>query len=136
MGSVFLFNSQASIGLPFDLNMPIGAVEIGLFLMSASLVAVAKAHPSSPPPILLQQVPSPTFPPLLSMFVDSPCQQGCPEERPDFNSPCGCEGMQCEWGRQECCGSVSPDVSMTCTDNSWLGFYIDTFCGFGYPCPE
>merc|ERR1712055_498964 len=117
------------------MSMIFTVAEIGFFLMSASMAAVSKGHSTLLPvemaPIL-EKVPSATFAPALETLT---FPQGCPADRPEFNSPCGANGEQCEYGKQECCGHVSPQVQMTCQDNSWLGFYVDTRCMFGIPCP-
>merc|ERR1711915_779476 len=77
-----------------------------------------------------------TFPP--------PCSQGrcipppeylCPEERPDFGSRCDLPPTTCYYGNQTCCGESSAEYVMKCADGEWNGFYIDTPCILGQPCP-
>merc|ERR1711936_34336 len=64
----------------------------------------------------------------------------CPEVRPEFNSPCRAdeEGLHCDYGTQECCGEVYPEISMECSYNVWIGYYVDTLCilGLAPPCPD
>merc|ERR1740137_68454 len=61
-------------------------------------------------------------------------EASCPTERPEFNSACE-EEMTCDYGSQECCGETSPVVTMECM-GTWVGYYIDTPCAFGIPCPD
>jgi len=77
-----------------------------------------------------------TFPP--------PCSQGrcipppeylCPEERPDFGSRCDLPPTTCYYGNQTCCGETSAEYVMECAGGEWNGFYIDTPCILGQPCP-
>eukprot|EP00092_Neocalanus_flemingeri_P009569 GFUD01010299.1.p1 GENE.GFUD01010299.1~~GFUD01010299.1.p1 ORF type:complete len:220 (-),score=41.95 GFUD01010299.1:75-734(-) len=74
-----------------------------------------------------------------SIFSPSP-KMGCPEERPEFNSPCGNDedGLHCDFGTIECCGETFPEISMECADGMWIGYYIDTLCilGLAPPCPD
>merc|ERR1712212_651044 len=65
---------------------------------------------------------------------------GCPDTRPGFNTPCqaGQEGLECEFGSQECCGVEYPEVILQCEDSTWVGYYVDTLCilGLAPPCPD
>ena len=58
---------------------------------------------------------------------------GCPADRPEFGSPCsaGQAGLSCDYGEQECCGEMYPEITMQCDGETWQGFYIDTLCGLG-----
>jgi len=58
---------------------------------------------------------------------------GCPQVRPDFNTDCrdGQEGLDCDYGEQECCGSKWPEIKMECRGNHWQGYYVDTICMIG-----
>merc|ERR1719334_1939954 len=66
--------------------------------------------------------------------------QKCPEERPNFNTPCefSQESVQCNFGTQECCGEIYPVVTMECNQGTWIGYYVDTLCllGLAPPCPD
>ena len=58
---------------------------------------------------------------------------GCPQVRPDFNTDCmdGQEGLDCDYGEQECCGEKFPEIKMECRSNQWQGYYVDTICMIG-----
>merc|ERR1719244_1132965 len=74
-------------------------------------------------------------------FLDRRCQckppplNSCPEEAPDFNTPCNVNSsLKCPYGENECCGKISPDREMVCTGGSWTGLFIDNSCLFGRAC--
>merc|ERR1719308_499704 len=54
---------------------------------------------------------------------------GCPDTRPGFNTPCQAdqEGLECEYGSQECCGVEYPEVNLQCEYGS------QECCGVEYP---
>ena len=59
--------------------------------------------------------------------------QTCPQTRPDFQTECSRvqEGLECDYGSQECCGEEYPQVKMQCASQQWQGYYVDTICMFG-----
>merc|ERR1711936_1299239 len=62
----------------------------------------------------------------------------CPDERPDFNTPCPAsqEGLTCHYGNQTCCGETSPEFVFDCSsEGTWAGYYVDTICILGGSCP-
>merc|ERR1719192_1613698 len=64
--------------------------------------------------------------------------QHCPPTRPDFQGACQAaqEGLECEYGRQSCCGVTYPEVKLSCVEGLWQGYYVDTVCMFsGHVCP-
>jgi len=68
------------------------------------------------------------------MLCPSP---NCPSETPGFNTACRTaeEGLSCEYGSQTCCGETLPAVVMECSQNTWVGYYVDTVCMLGGSCP-
>ena len=40
------------------------------------------------------------------------------------------EGLECEYGRQSCCGATYPEVKLSCVEGLWQGYYVDTVCMF------
>merc|ERR1711983_387041 len=69
----------------------------------------------------------------------SPAGQ-CPDERPELGTSCDqeLEGVTCDYGSQECCGQLYPEMTLECVDGQWQGYYIDTLCvlGLAPPCPN
>jgi len=61
----------------------------------------------------------------------------CPDERPEFGSNCSSsmDGRTCYYGNQTCCGERSAEYGMECGAGQWNGYYIDTVCILGLPCP-
>ena len=55
----------------------------------------------------------------------------CPESQPDLGSACDQEGLHCDYGSQECCGQLYPELSMQCDGGAWQGYYVDTLCVLG-----
>eukprot|EP00091_Calanus_sinicus_P022047 TRINITY_DN6816_c0_g1_i2.p1 TRINITY_DN6816_c0_g1~~TRINITY_DN6816_c0_g1_i2.p1 ORF type:complete len:120 (+),score=20.23 TRINITY_DN6816_c0_g1_i2:120-479(+) len=62
---------------------------------------------------------------------------GCPDKRPEFNSPClAVTELSCDYGTQTCCGRPLPQVMMTCKWGMWSEFYLETPCMTpGFLCP-
>merc|ERR1712013_410451 len=60
----------------------------------------------------------------------------CPEERPEFGSPCPHPDVTCYYGNQTCCGEVMARYQLECVGGRWRGFHIDTVCMIDPPpCP-
>ena len=43
--------------------------------------------------------------------------------------------LSCDFGSNTCCGETLPEVKLTCDGSIWKGYYVDTFCKLGRPCP-
>jgi len=77
--------------------------------------------------------------------VTSPCcpqwscqKPQCPPQRPEFNSECSSsqEGLECNYGKQTCCGEELPELVFNCDSGKWRGYHVDTVCMFnGGVCP-
>merc|ERR1712189_162907 len=60
----------------------------------------------------------------------------CPDEQPEFGASCSPEGLNCSYGAEECCGTTSPEIKIECgSEGLWKGYFVDTICHFGIPCP-
>ena len=57
--------------------------------------------------------------------------QTCPKTRPDFGGDCSImqEGLKCEYGQEECCGEVHPQIRMQCYSQRWKGYHVDACLG-------
>ena len=57
----------------------------------------------------------------------------CPDERQELGTSCDqeLEGVTCDYGSQECCGQLYPEMTLECVDGQWQGYYIDMLCILG-----
>ena len=94
---------------------------------------------------------TPILPPCIAAGPERCSPPMCPQERPEFGSPCSFS-RTCYYGNQTCCGENFADMVMECANQEWNGYFIDTVCilgklshvGFlvlisqvtGQPCPS
>jgi len=74
--------------------------------------------------------------------LSSPCCPqwsclSCPKEMPEINGPCNPsdEGLECQYGKQTCCGVEHANFLMQCTESQWATIQVETPCMFGVTCP-
>merc|ERR1719186_739976 len=61
----------------------------------------------------------------------------CPDKIPEIGSKCSTlmSGHTCYYGNQTCCGESMAEQVRECGGEEWAGYFIDTVCILGLPCP-